>query len=244
MWTFCRVSFDPHEVKLSRGLSVSAPSQTHPTDPHRLRCSIVSHLARVAIRSDLNVSVLNSHRSDCCQKPRTVDSLLTPEQSERAIPIITDTEEDSPARPYQAQKLNPPGRPKRFQNDNRMHPLQKLNFPAPPWHTNASKTHSQNSTLSALQAVRTIPQCAHPTKTQPSSSPGHQNETQTHQHPKLTPASPSAHQHVLQQGPKTHLLLPESTLQSTWPPTLPERILKCTHSTCWASFFGAEFFKT
>ena len=38
----------------------------------------------LAIRPDLKVSVLHSHRSDCRQKLRTLVGLLTPKQSERA----------------------------------------------------------------------------------------------------------------------------------------------------------------
>ena len=59
--------------------SVSAPSHTHPTNQHCLRCTIVSHLQETSsnthgiltIRPDLKVSVLHSHRSDCRRKLRT-----------------------------------------------------------------------------------------------------------------------------------------------------------------------------
>ena len=69
----------------------------NPVDSSHRRSAI--GLAHCAVGPDLKVSVLHSQRSDCRQKFRTVVGLLTSKQGEGAIPVVTNAEEDSAARP-------------------------------------------------------------------------------------------------------------------------------------------------
>ena len=50
-----------------------------------------------AVSPDLKVSILHPHRSYCRQKLRPVVGLLAPRQSERAVPVVSNTEEDATA---------------------------------------------------------------------------------------------------------------------------------------------------
>ena len=83
-------------TKLSRRVAFSLSSvinSSHRSASPSLFSRLTLHETRSnthdipAIRPDLKVSVLHSHRSDCCQKLRTVVSLLTPRLRERAIPV-------------------------------------------------------------------------------------------------------------------------------------------------------------
>ena len=105
----CRASCDPHEVKLSRGFHSQLRDKLIPQIGIAF-FNCLSHCKRpVAIRATYSPSDLISRfpsctciANDCRQQLRTVVSLLAPKQSDRAIFVITDTEEESTARPFES----------------------------------------------------------------------------------------------------------------------------------------------
>ena len=110
---FCRISFDPHEVELSRGLQSQLRHKLFPQICLALgvQLSLAFHKPSsnthdiFAVRPDLKVSVLHTHRGDCRQMFRRVVGLHMSSKGERASPVITNTEEDSAASPSEPRMI-------------------------------------------------------------------------------------------------------------------------------------------
>ena len=110
---FRRMSFDPHEVKTACGLQSQIGYKLGPHICIALGIQLSLTMQEssknthdiLTDRPDLKVSFLHPHRGDLRQKFRNVVRFLTSRQGEGAIPVVTNAEEDSAARPPEPRIL-------------------------------------------------------------------------------------------------------------------------------------------